>query len=74
MTKKDEYGFNNYLQPNDISYTNKLNPNKNKIKTIIYSNKQRQVYSNFIFQYFYDKYIIEDYQKASRVLFFWRKL
>ena len=40
MTKKDEYGFNNDLKPKDISYTNKLNPNKNKIKTIIYSNKQ----------------------------------
>ena len=67
---------------NDISNKNnnsnnknnkkKIEPIKNKIpiKKIKYSNKESQTYSNFIYQYFYDKFTDEDYNNSSIILFF----
>ena len=40
------------------------------IKKIKYSNKESQTYSNFIYQYFYDKFTDEDYNNSSIILFF----
>ena len=72
--------FINYLKQNDIPNSNKNNLNKksdeilsseeNKMKLKKYSNKERQVYSNLIYQYFYDKFKTEDYINAKRILFF----
>ena len=72
------YDFRNYLKQNDIPNNNNknkksgkiLSSGENKIKLIKYSNKEMQVYSNLIYQYFYDKFKTEDYINAKRILFF----
>ena len=67
---------NNNINKNNkkkIEFFKNLNePKKNKIpiKKIKYSNKESQTYSNFIYQYFYDKFTDEDYNNSSIILFF----
>ena len=64
---------NNKNNKKKIEFFKNLNePKKNKIpiKKIKYSNKESQTYSNFIYQYFYDKFTDEDYNNSSIILFF----
>ena len=58
----------NQIELNKI--TNKSIKIKNGIKTIKYSNKKRQVYLKLIYQYYYDQFKKDDFDKAYIIIFF----
>jgi len=80
QSKKTKNITNKVIQKDNINLDKKLNDvifeninNNNQNKTIQYSSLKRQIYSNLIFRYFYDKFDKDDNNKAYIILFLGQK-